>query len=84
MVADCRTVAEVAELVDLASLVPVQRTSRHVRARAGHPPRGRTTVSVTPKAATHIPQPVLPIAPARSKTGKSGMAVVMMSPWFSK
>ena len=39
---------------------------------------------VTPRAATHSPQPVLPSRPARSQTGKPGTAVARMSPWLSR
>ena len=38
------------------------------------------SMSVTPNAATQSPQPVLPIRPARSNTGKFGSAVAKMSP----
>jgi hypothetical protein len=38
----------------------------------------------TPRAATHSPQPVLPMRPARSNTGKPGRAVAKMSPWFNR
>src|SRR3954447_4624793 len=40
--------------------------------------------TVTPRAATHSPHPVLPITPARSQTGKPGTAVARTSPWFSR
>src|SRR4051794_18834839 len=39
---------------------------------------------VTPRAATHSPQPVLPSSPARSQTGKPGTAVARTSPWLSR
>src|SRR5689334_12083489 len=40
--------------------------------------------TVTPRAATHSPQPVLPISPARPQTGKPGTAVARTSPWLSR
>ena len=42
------------------------------------------SMSVTPNAATQSPQPVLPIRPARSNTGKFGSAVAKMSPWLKR
>src|SRR4051794_38971577 len=56
----------------------VSRAAEALRAWVG---RSRT---VTPRAATHSPQPVLPSSPARSQTGKPGTAVARTSPWLSR
>ena len=44
---------------------------------------GRSS-TVTPRAATHNPQAVLPIRPMRSNTGKPTIAVCRMSPWLNR
>ena len=41
-------------------------------------------MSVIPSAATQSPQPLLPMSPARSKTGKPGSAVAKISPWLNR
>jgi hypothetical protein len=48
--------------------------SRHIECALGR------SKSVTPSAATQSPQPLLPMRPARSNTGKPGRAVARMSP----
>ena len=70
---------ELDQINDSLRLCLRARLTRGIRSRHIERVLGRSK-SVTPSAATQSPQPLLPMRPARSNTGKLGRAVARMSP----